>query len=108
MRRGASVLSLPGVGVCVPDLSFEHEEHGTRVHLEVLGYWSREAVWRRVELVEAGLSEAILFAVPSRLRVSEEVLGEDLPGALYVYKGSLLPSAVEARLDALAARRSGD
>src|SRR5262249_5885508 len=43
----AEVLNLPGVGLCVPDLIFEHRTRGARVYLEVLGYWSRQAVWRR-------------------------------------------------------------
>lgn len=99
-----ALLPLPGVGVCVPDLIFRHKEHGREIHLEVLGYWSREAVWRRVELVERGLRHPVLFAVSSRLRVSEEALGEDLPAALYVYKGVMSPKAVQERLDKLAAR----
>ena len=50
-----SVLDLPGVGLCIPDLRFTHRT-GASVFLEVLGYWSRDAVWRRVEMVERGLS----------------------------------------------------
>ena len=69
-----------------------------------MGYWSRAAVWQRVELVRAGLAERVLFAVSSRLRVSEEVLGDDLPGALYVYKGTMSARVVAERLDALWAR----
>ena len=94
------LLDLPGVGLCVPDLVFTHEASGRRVHLEALGYWSREAVWRRVDLVEAGLPQPIVFAVSRRLRVSEEVLAEDLPGRLYVYKGVMRARAVEELLDA--------
>ena len=66
-----------------------------------MGYWSRAAVWQRVELVQAGLSERILFAVSSRLRVSEEVLGTELPSALYVYKGTMSARAIAGRLDAM-------
>ena len=98
------LLDLPGVGLCVPDLVFTHEENGRRVYLEVLGYWSREAVWRRVDLVEAGLPQPIVFAVSRRLRVSEEVLDENLPGRLYVYKGVMSARAVEELLDASLAR----
>jgi predicted nuclease of restriction endonuclease-like RecB superfamily len=97
-----AVLDLPGVGLCVPDLVFERA--GAVVHLEVMGYWSRDAVWRRVELVQQGLTAPILFAVSSRLRVSEEVLGLDLPSALYVYKGTMSASGIAQRIDALAAR----
>ena len=103
-RVASEVLSLPGVGVCVPDLVFEDPSTGERVFLEVLGFWRRAAVFQRAELVQAGLRDPVLFAVPSRLRVSEEVLPLDLPGALYVYKGSLLPGAVETRLEELLAR----
>ena len=105
------LLDLPGVGLCVPDLVFTHA--GTRhvAHLEVMGYWSREAVWRRVELVEAGLPYSIIFAVSSRLRVSEDALDDDLPGQLYVYKGVMNAKAILERLDAVALggdRRVGD
>ncbi len=95
-----TLLDLPGVGLCVPDLVFTHREAGRRVYFEALGYWSREAVWRRVDLVQAGLRQPIVFAVSSRLRVSEEVLDGDLPGRLYVYKGAMSARAVEERLDA--------
>ena len=104
-----ALLELPGVGLCVPDLVFTHRDDGQRVYFEVLGYWSREAVWRRVDLVNAGLPQPIVFAVSSRLRVSEEVLDGELPGQLYVYKGAISARAVEERLDAsLAGQGSGD
>ncbi len=102
-----ALLDLPGVGLCVPDLVFTHRDTGHRVYFEALGYWSREAVWRRVDLVEAGLPQPIVFAVSSRLRVSEEVLDGDLPGQLYVYKGAISARAVEERLDASLARVRG-
>ena len=102
-----TLLDLPGVGLCVPDLVFTHRDSGHRVYFEALGYWSREAVWRRVDLVEAGLPHPILFAVSNRLRVSEEALEGDLPGRLYVYKGAISARAIEERLHAsLAQARS--
>lgn len=95
------VLELPGVGVVVPDLVFSHPALDGPIYLEVLGYWSRAAVWRRVELVEAGLPERLLFAVSSRLRVSEEVLDGHDSAALYVFKGTMSARAVERKLEAL-------
>lgn len=93
------MLDLPGVGLVVPDLVFTRGRD--RIYFEALGFWSREAVFRRVDLVEQGLSEKVLFAVSSRLRVSEEVLAGDAPSALYVYKGTMNARAVEAKLDRL-------
>jgi uncharacterized protein len=98
-----ALLDLPGVGVCVPDLVFRHSDTGVEIYLEVLGYWSRAAVWRRVELVQAGLGHRIVFAVGQQLRVSESVLDDDLPGALYVYKRTMSARAVLERVEALAA-----
>jgi uncharacterized protein len=94
------VLDLPGVGLCVPDVCFTHRT-GASVFLEVLGYWSRDAVWRRVELVQKGVGQKLLFAASQRLRVSEEVLADHPSGALYVYKGSLSAKAVLERLERL-------
>lgn len=98
VAHAEQVLDLPGVGVCVPDLRFEHPS-GACVFLEVMGYWSRDAVWRRVELVERGIGVNVIFAVSSRLRVSEAVLAEHPGAALYVYKGALSPRAVLERLE---------
>jgi predicted nuclease of restriction endonuclease-like RecB superfamily len=98
------ILELPGVGLTVPDLVFERvggDGATERIYLEVMGYWSRAAVWQRVELVQAGLVERVLFAVSSRLRVSEEVLDTELPSALYVYKGTMSARGIVARLDAM-------
>ncbi|MCL2447801.1 MAG: DUF790 family protein, partial [Polyangiaceae bacterium] len=104
----ADVLELPGVGLCVPDLVFERSRPGAsadRVYLEVMGYWSRAAVWKRVELARAGLGARVLFAVSSRLRVSEDVLPDNLPSALYVYKQAMSARSVLERVERLAAAR---
>src|SRR5690606_22086707 len=102
--RAEETVELPGVGLSIPDLAFPHRETGEVILLEVLGFWSRDAVWKRVELVQAGLDRKILFAVSSRLRVSEAVLDGDLPGALYVYKGAMSAPQIEKKLDELASR----
>ncbi|MEW5854358.1 MAG: DUF790 family protein [Myxococcota bacterium] len=103
VQPNADILNLPGVGVCVPDLVFIHKQSGECVYLEVMGFWSRQAVWKRVELVEKGLPQRIVFAVSERLRVSEKVMGEELPGALYVYKGMMNALSVLERVERLVA-----
>lgn len=99
-----AILALPGLGVCVPDLEFVHRGSGQRVFLEILGFWSRAAVWKRVEMAEAGLPFPVVFAVSKHLRVSEEVLPADAPAALYVYARAMNARAVLDRIEALAAR----
>lgn len=97
-----AILALPGLGVCVPDLEFVHRGSGQRVFLEVLGFWSRAAVWKRVEMAEAGLPFPVVFAVSKHLRVSEEILPVDAPAALYVYARALNARAVLERVTAVA------
>lgn len=94
----SDILELPGHGLCVPDLRFVSRTTGEIAYLELLGFWSRDAVWRRVELATRGLRERVLFAVSSRLRVSEEVLSEEVPSRLVVFKGSLSAKEVLRRL----------
>jgi predicted nuclease of restriction endonuclease-like RecB superfamily len=108
------ILDLPGLGLCVPDLvlrtkpkgrSKKAKEATDEVYVELLGFWSRDSVWKRVELVERGLSERIVFAVSSRLRVSEEVLDSE-SASLYVYKGRINPRALlRSVLGVLGAKR---
>jgi hypothetical protein len=106
-RENDRILDLPGVGVCVPDLVFERAGSAATVYFEALGFWSRDAVWKRVELVEGGLASPILFAASSRLRVSEAVLDGADTAALYVYKGVMSARAIERKLDALCDRGAG-
>jgi len=98
----SEILDLPGLGVCIPDLVFEKGKR--RVYLEVLGYWSRDAVWRRVEMAQRGLPAPVLFAVSSRLRVSEAVLEDSEHAALYVFKGSMSATQVLKHVALLAGR----
>jgi uncharacterized protein len=103
----AAVLDLPGAGLCIPDLELTHATSGQTVYLEVLGFWSRQAVWQRIELVERGLPYPLVFAVSKHLRVSEEALGDEHPAALYVYNRSMSARPVLERVAAAARRFSG-
>lgn len=85
------LLDQPGIGVCIPDLVLRRDDGGEPVYVEVLGFWSRDAVWKRVELAQSGLGARIVFCASARLRVSAEVLSEETLAALYIYKGK--PSA---------------
>lgn len=97
-----TIIDLPGVGACIPDLVCTHQKSKARVFIEVMGFWSRDAVWKRVELAERGLDVPILFCVSERLRVSEAVLPEGSIAALLVYKGVIPIAALEEKLTRLA------
>lgn len=101
--RAEEILNLPGVGLCIPDLVFQRGEGEEPVYVELLGYWSRDAVWRRIELVEEGLLENIVFLASSKLRVSEEAL-ESENAALYVFRGRPNARALERKLVEVAER----
>ncbi len=93
-----------GAGVLVPDLELTRERSGGRrdtVLVELLGFWSRDAVFRRIEAAELGLSERVLFVVSSRLRVSEELLDGVEAASLYVYKGKINASSLIRKAEAL-------
>ncbi len=102
IEREPAVLDLPGAGICVPDLAFTRAADGARVFFELLGFWSREAVFRRVDLVRAGLPQRILFAASKTLRVSEELLDESPTAALYIFTRAISVRAVVERLQQLA------
>lgn len=94
------IIALPGEAAIVPDLDFTNRTTGERVWLEAFGYWSRAAVWQRIETIRRGFPGRIVLAVGKHLRVSEELLDESEAGELYVYRTSLQPKAVLERLDA--------
>lgn len=91
------ILRLPGAGAFVPDVVLTHRATGEQVFVEILGFWSRQAVWRRVELVERGLPFKVIFCVSDRLRVSEEALPDTASSALVVFKGALSAARVVER-----------
>lgn len=93
------IFALPGEVVCVPDLVFTSRETGEEVFFEAFGFWSRAAVWKRVELLRKGFPARILLVVGKQLRVSEEVLSDEDAGEIYVYKRTISPREVLERLD---------
>jgi uncharacterized protein len=102
VQASSRVLDLPGLGVCVPDLLLRRRRDGAEVLVELLGYWSRDGVWKRVELAERGLGARLLFVVNARLRVSEEVLDESSAAMLYVWKTRINPVTLLRRAEELA------
>jgi uncharacterized protein len=96
----ARIFTVPGEAAIIPDLVFSNERTGEEVFLEAFGFWSRAAVWTRVEQIRRGaVSVPLLLAVSKDLNVSDEVLGEGDAGEVYVYKEAIRPRAVLERLE---------
>ncbi len=83
----------------VPDLRFYRDDNEKKeVWLELLGFWRRDAVIKRVEWAEAHPEQHVIFAYSEKLRVSERMLDENLSSRLLPFKGVLRKSNL---LDAL-------
>lgn len=96
----AEVVILGGQNVLVPDFVFEHAD-GLRVVMEVLGFWRRGVVQRRLEeLREQGGPKHLLLAVSKRLLAEEDDI-EDLPAEVYVFRQTPVARKVLAHLEAL-------
>jgi len=94
------ILALPGQAVIVPDLTFTSRVSGEVVYLELMGFWSRDAVFRRIEQIEQGLEARLLVAVSKKLRVSREALDESSGSSLVIFGSALGAKEVLSRLDA--------
>ena len=109
-------LTAQGGGVLVPDLELTRGGDASKpskraaaatttpsVLVELLGFWSRDAVFRRIEAAQRGLAGRVpmLFVASSRLRVSEELLDGVEAASLYVYKGKINAAALLRKAEAL-------
>lgn len=99
VRSSDKIILSKDKAVIVPDLLLSNRATGEEVYLEVFGFWSRNAVFRRVEQISAGLPARLILCVSKNARVSEEVLSEEEGGSsLYVYKSAISAKEVLRRL----------
>ena len=100
VAENEEIFALPGEAVCVPDLVFSNRDTGEVVYFEAFGFWSRTAVWQRIEAVGDDFPARLILAIGKQLRVSEELLDESEMGQIYVYKQTMRPRAVLEHLEA--------
>jgi predicted nuclease of restriction endonuclease-like RecB superfamily len=99
----AELVLLGGQGVLVPDFVFHHPVSGTRVHMEVLGFWRRGALASRLQLLRKHGPENLLLAVSKQLMTDPDAL-EDLPGEVYLFRTAPLARKVLKHLEAIRQR----
>ena len=90
-----ALLSVPGLGAAAGPVVTRAGFARVR---RVMGFWSRDAVFARVDLATCGLGAPVSCG---RLRVSEELLEGSDTGALYVHKGRPRAPEVLARVERL-------
>ncbi len=66
VRRRAKVIDLGGEDVLVPDFTVEHED-GRRAYVEIVGFWRRGWLERRVELLRRHGPPNLVLCVSRRL-----------------------------------------
>jgi predicted nuclease of restriction endonuclease-like RecB superfamily len=102
VSAGGELVDLGGQGVLVPDLAFRHRDTGARAYLEVLGYWNRGSVARRLELLRRHGPPNLILAVSKSLAAGEEDELGEVPGEVYVYRSTPSARRFVAALDRIA------
>lgn len=106
VRRAIKIFNVPGVGICIPDLLFtKDDDPNEKIYMEMMGYWNREAIFKRIDLCKSGLQEKFIFAYSERLRVNEAVLDAQLPAALLSYKGTIGLRTLFRKLDEVSGKK---
>lgn len=99
MTDGAEPLDLGGRAVVLPDFTFTD---GTRTgHLEIVGFWRKEWLASRLELLQKYGPGNLILAVSRKLAGSKEKLA-DFPGEVIDFAEIVPPKAVVAALERVA------
>lgn len=79
----APFIRIPGGEVIFPDLSFQHEETGKIIHLELFHLWHAQAFERRLTWLEAHPQHLLLLGVERRVMSANSSLQQHLETSLY-------------------------
>lgn len=85
----AEVIELAGQDVLVPDLVMVCGATGRRVWVEIVGYWRRDWLVRRLELLAAHAPGNLVLCVSKRLKLDRDELGAAFSGV--VEFGEVIP-----------------
>jgi len=91
-----------GGELVVPDFRFVHRESGWEGWLEVLGYWRKGGVERRLDALAAEGAPRLVLALERSLKVDEEKVGQ-LAGPVVFYREIPDARKVRKRLEELRA-----
>ncbi len=91
-------LILLGDTVMIPDFALTHKQDGRRVLIELVGFWTREYLRRKVEKVRAAQRRDLLLLVFEGVNLSAEKL-DDVPGEVLVFKNKPVLKDVMAAVE---------
>ncbi len=102
LGEGSAPISLGGRSVLWPDFTLTRAD-GAEVHLEIVGFWRRDWLERRLELLRKWGPGNLIIAVSKRLQGGKEALA-DFDGVVIPFAEVLSPKKVADAADELAQR----
>ncbi|TNE44503.1 MAG: DUF790 family protein [Deltaproteobacteria bacterium] len=94
------ILRLGTHDTLVSDYILKHED-GREILLVVMGFWQRNTLLRKLELIQDFGPENLLIAAPARLRASQEDLPDEVADRVYFFKEVIHPKKIAALADLL-------
>ncbi|TNE87155.1 MAG: DUF790 family protein [Deltaproteobacteria bacterium] len=102
LKTGSRPLNLAGRSVLVPDFTLVRGDD--LVHLDIVGFWRREWLIRRLELLQRSGPQNLILAVSNKLSGSKEAL-EGFEGEVIEFSQVLSPKKVLEAAEAMCTSR---
>jgi uncharacterized protein len=87
--------------VMIPDFALTHKQTGQRVLIEIVGFWTRDYLRRKVEKVRAANRRDLLLLVYEGVNLAEDAL-DDIPGEVLYFKNKPVMKEVMAAVERIA------
>ncbi len=97
LHREGSFVDLGGRGVLIPDFVAKHPD-GREVYVEVLGFWRKDTLQQRLELLRAHGPPNLVVAVPWKLRDGAED-DDGGTGDVLVFKDVIVAKSLLERVE---------
>lgn len=101
LERKSEIHDLGGRGVLIPDFVLRHRDDGRVAYLDIVGFWRREYLEARLEMLRDAGPPNLVLAVPARLKGSDEDWKAQ-PGEVMFYKDVILAKELLERVERVA------
>lgn len=103
IEEGGLPLDQGGEGMVVPDFTLRHAEDDRPVHIEILGFWRKASLKRRLELTERHGPERLILAVSRKLMQADPDDAGELPEGIVLFSETVPVKEVLRMAEALRA-----